>query len=65
MRFRLKEIGATGQTELALGDFKIIAGRNNTGKSYLVLTLYGFLTEFRVFLCRPAGQLIGLPAVGA
>ena len=28
---------------MELGDLTIIAGRNNTGKTYLVYTLYGFL----------------------
>ena len=28
---------------MELGDLTIIAGRNNTGKTYLAYTLYGFL----------------------
>ena len=29
---------------MELGDLTVVAGRNNTGKTYLVYTLYGFLT---------------------
>lgn len=37
------KIGPVKKADLELGDLTIIAGRNNTGKSYLVYTLYGFL----------------------
>ena len=33
---------------MELGDLTIIAGRNNTGKTYLVYTLYGFLKSENV-----------------
>ena len=56
MKFRFKEIGPIEEAELALGDFTIIAGRNNTGKSYLVHTLYGFLKGARDLLWSPAGS---------
>ena len=32
---------------MELGDFTIIAGRNNTGKTYMVYSLYGFLRTWR------------------
>ena len=38
-----KNIGPIKDAELELGDLTIIAGQNNTGKTYLVYTLYGFL----------------------
>ena len=38
-----KNIGPVQNAELELGDLTIIAGQNNTGKTYLVYTLYGFL----------------------
>ena len=41
--FTFKNIGPVANAELELGDLTIVAGRNNTGKTYLVYTLYGFL----------------------
>ncbi len=41
--FRFKNLGPIEEAELELGDLTIIAGRNNTGKTYLAYTLYGFL----------------------
>ena len=46
LAFRFKNIGPIKDAELELGDLTIIAGRNNTGKTYLVYTLYGFLTSW-------------------
>ena len=43
LTFTFKNIGPIKDAELELGDLTIIAGRNNTGKTYLVYTLYGFL----------------------
>ena len=40
---KFENIGPIKSAELELGDFTIIAGQNNTGKTYLVYTLYGFL----------------------
>ena len=40
---KFKNIGPIEEAELELGDLTIIAGQNNTGKTYLVYTLYGFL----------------------
>jgi len=40
---RFKNIGPIKDATLELGDLTIIAGQNNTGKTYLVYTLYGFL----------------------
>lgn len=57
MKFRFKDIGPIEEAELELGDFTIIAGRNNTGKSYLVHTLYGFLKGSRDLLWSQAGSL--------
>ena len=47
MRFHFENIGPIKKAELELGDLTIIAGRNNTGKTYLVYTLYGFLERWR------------------
>lgn len=43
MKFRFQRIGPIDIADLELGDLTIIAGRNNTGKTYLVYTMYGFL----------------------
>ena len=42
-KFRFRNIGPVKDAELELGDLTVIAGRNNTGKTYIVYTLYGFL----------------------
>ena len=43
VRFRFKNLGPITEAELELGNLTLIAGRNNTGKTYLAYTLYGFL----------------------
>lgn len=43
MKTVFKNIGPISEAELELKDLTIIAGANNTGKTYLVYTLYGFL----------------------
>ena len=43
VKFRFERIGPIEAAELELGDLTIVAGRNNTGKTYLVYTMYGFL----------------------
>lgn len=43
LKFTFSNIGPITNAELELGDLTVIAGRNNTGKTYLVYTLYGFL----------------------
>ena len=45
--FRFKNIGPVNDAEVELGDLTIIAGRNNTGKTYMVYTLYGFLKTWK------------------
>ena len=47
MKFHFENIGPIRKAELELGDFTVIAGRNNTGKTYLAYTLYGFLKNWR------------------
>ncbi len=42
-KFRFRNIGPVKDAELELGDLTIIAGRNNTGKTYIAYTLYAFL----------------------
>ena len=43
MKFVFKKLGPIKEADLELGDLTIIAGRNNTGKTYVAYTLYGFL----------------------
>ena len=49
VRFRFRNIGPVKDAELELGDLTVIAGRNNTGKTYIVYTLYGFLKMWKRF----------------
>ena len=49
VRFRFRNIGPVKDAELELGDLTVIAGRNNTGKTYIAYTLYGFLKMSRTF----------------
>lgn len=46
-KFRFRNIGPVKEAEFELGDLTLIAGGNNTGKTYLVYTLYGFLKGWR------------------
>ncbi len=45
--FLLENVGPVSQARLELGALTIIAGHNNTGKTYIVYTLYGFLKCLR------------------
>jgi len=42
MKVTLKNIGVFKQAEYELGDFTIICGKNNSGKTYATYTLFGF-----------------------
>ena len=46
MKFRFKNLGPIKEADLEIGDLTIIAGRNNTGKTYLAYALYGFLKRW-------------------
>lgn len=65
--YRFRNIGPVKDAELELGDLTVIAGRNNTGKTYLVYTLYGFLKlwkgwpGFDDFAMRERGDLVQFP----
>ena len=47
MKFRFKNLGPIKEADLELGDLTVIAGRNNTGKTYLAYALYGFLKRWQ------------------
>ncbi|MBF0401338.1 MAG: AAA family ATPase [Magnetococcales bacterium] len=42
MKFHFKNIGLIKNASVELGDLTILAGPNNTGKTYISYTLYGF-----------------------
>lgn len=71
MTFHFSHIGPIKEAELELGNLTIIAGRNNTGKTYLVYTLYGFLQSWmgwpgseRYFLDQKNASVIDMDHVG-
>ena len=47
VRFRFQNIGPVHDAKLELGNLTIITGRNNTGKTYLAYTIYGFMKCFQ------------------
>ena len=47
MKIKVKNLGVIKQAEFSLGDFTIICGENNTGKTYATYALYGFLDLWR------------------
>ena len=61
LSFHFSNVGPVDDANLELGDFTVIAGRNNTGKTYLVYTLYGFLREYR----NLKRAIIGSPTLDA
>ena len=46
IKFLLENVGPVREADLELGNLTVIAGKNNTGKTYLVYTVYGFLKNF-------------------
>ena len=45
--FRFRDLGPVKDAALQLGRLTVIAGRNNTGKTYITYSLYGFLKMWR------------------
>ena len=61
MKIHFKNIGPINEAELELGDLIIVAGQNNTGKTYLAYTLYGlskWVTEFKWVTEASEGSLL-------
>ena len=58
MKIRVKNLGVLKQAEFSLGDFTIICGENNIGKTYATYALYGFLDSWRSRLKYLAPSLI-------
>lgn len=45
--YRFANVGPVKEASLRLGRLTVIAGRNNTGKTYVVYSLYGFLKKWK------------------
>jgi len=43
VKFKLENIGLIDKAEISLNDFTLICGQNNTGKTYITYSIYGFL----------------------
>jgi len=50
MKIKLKHLGPIKQAEFILGDFTIICGDNNAGKTYATYAWFGFLDIWREML---------------
>ena len=46
LKIELENFGVLKETEFSLGDFTILCGKNNTGKTYATYALYGFLNSW-------------------
>jgi len=46
MYFELKNIGAIKEAKIELGKLTVICGKNNTGKTYITYSIFGFLSTF-------------------
>lgn len=44
MKLQLKKLGVLNSGEIELGDFTIVCGQNNTGKTYATYAIYGLLS---------------------
>ncbi|WP_172379513.1 AAA family ATPase [Vibrio sp. Vb339] len=56
MKFSFSNIGFIDAGEVELGDFTVICGRNNTGKTYISHSIYGLLKKCSVTRVKVAGQ---------
>ena len=50
MRINVRNLGALQQAEFEIGNWTMICGDNNTGKTYATYALYGFLLRWRSLL---------------
>ena len=56
MKIKVKNLGVLKQAEFELGDFTIICGENNTGKTYATYALFGFLHTWKSFFEIEIGE---------
>ena len=47
MKICLRNLGMIQQAEMQLGDFNLLCGQNNSGKTYATYALYGFLAYWQ------------------
>jgi len=47
VEFKLKNIGLIENSTISLNDLTIICGQNNTGKTYITYSIYGFLSMWK------------------
>ncbi len=52
MKVELKKVGLIDDAAIQLADLTILCGENNTGKTYVTYTVYGFLRTWRQILSR-------------
>lgn len=50
IRFEFENVGALAKAEICLGELTIICGKNNTGKTYVTNSVFGFLHMWRNFM---------------
>ena len=62
--FRFSNIGPVKDAKLQLGRLTVIAGRNNTGKTYIAYSLYGFLKTWRRIRTMQPFGLVPIRAIG-
>ncbi len=48
MKFRLENIASIKKAEIEIGNFNVLFGNNNTGKTFVTYALYGFLKETNI-----------------
>ncbi|MEO5353701.1 MAG: ATP-binding protein [Magnetococcus sp. XQGC-1] len=59
MKYHFENIGLIKEATIELGDLTILTGPNNTGKTYIVYTIYGFLdTNVKYFSLGGAAKKI-------
>ena len=46
MKFKIENLGIVKSAEIELSDFTLICGENNTGKTYIAYSIYGFLEQY-------------------
>ena len=56
LKIQLKNLGILKYAEFSIGDFTLICGKNNTGKTYATYALYGFLDSWRKYLRFPVSD---------
>lgn len=46
MKITVKSLGVISEAEFTVGDLTVICGKNNTGKTYITYSVYGFLDNW-------------------